>query len=200
MTSSSHTWKMLITMSSSSVQGKESSYFCCSAHFCNILTLRLHHLSEFKPMIFLFRSQSCLLLSFTSKMILLSPQCLQIRPAFIGEYCYFSYSSYAKMWGCSVGHHMQLTAHSKLLSAWQGLSLTSVRWHELCKCSPTLHWFLCCHASAIKKNCWMRVIERNNGLLQDVQDRVITVYFLVQSCYEQASYLPACFICQYPVN
>jgi len=45
----------------------------------------------------------------------------------------------------------------------------------------------------------MRVIERNNELLQDVQDRVITVYFLVQSCYAQASYLPAWFICQHPI-
>lgn len=70
---------------------------------------------------------------------------------------------------------------------------------DLCTCDSTLLWFLCCHASAIKKNCWMRVIERNNGLLQDVQDRVITVCFLAQSCYEQALYLPACFICQHRI-
>lgn len=118
----------------------------------NVLTTRFHDLSEFKPTIFLFCSlSSCHLLPFIGKMILRSSQCLPILQAFIGKYFYLPYSSYAKVWGCFVRLHIPLVAHSKLLSVCQGLFLTSVICHDLCTCNPTLRWFLCCHASAIKK-------------------------------------------------
>lgn len=48
----------------------------------NVLTIRLHDLSEFKHMIFLFHSHSsCNLLPFIGIMILLPSQCLQILQA-----------------------------------------------------------------------------------------------------------------------
>lgn len=77
-----------------------------------------------------------------------------------------------------MGWLVQISTCSEQHPGVPGLSPHLQDGQDLCRCSPTLPWFLHCHASAIKKNCWMTVIERNNGLLQDVQTGSLQYIFL----------------------
>lgn len=116
---------------------------------------------------------------------------LQIK-ALITKYFYLPHSSSAEVWGCCAAVHMQWAAQgARIISSPPG-------WGRICA-RAVPRWFLCRRASAIKKKLLNDSNSEEQWAITGCSDRVITVYFLVQSCYEQDSYLPACFICQHPV-